>query len=649
MTNAIETFSISKQFPKLSGWRQYASRIQSNQPAVDQVSIQVKAGELFGLLGPNGAGKTTLIKMLSTLILPTSGTAFVNEYDLTQDGLIKASIGLVTSDERSFFWRLTGRQNLEFFAQIHTVPPHQIADRVNEVLDYVALLNVADQRFLTYSTGMRQRLSIARALLNQPRLLFLDEPTKGVDPIATQNFHKLIIDQLKSELGVTIFLTTHNLEEAQTLCDRIAIMKTGQIRACGTVAELRDELNVAPRYQILTSGISVDTRRKLTKEIPNIALHGEEPIHSTTEVEASASNRVQLEFYEDGKTSTLNKVIQLIMSSQGYIWQISRFAPTLEHIFSHHVENQFSSQEDTTISEASSDHVELRFSRQKPSPPATDTNPLSSPTSLLQTSRAFLIRDFRIETSYRFAFALQLMNILLSVGVFYFISLLVGPAAMPYLSRYGGDYFSFVIIGIAFAGYFGVGLSSFSSKLRQSQVSGTLEAMLTSPTRLSAIIVSSSLWEYLMTTIRVLVYLIVGALIMGATFGQGNFISAFVILLLTIITFSSLGIISASFVMVLKRGDPIAWLFNAVSTFLGGVYYPITILPEGLQWLARLIPVTYALDAMRLALLQGASLNELFPQILALCVFSVILLPSSLIAFRFAVRRAKVEGSLTHY
>jgi ABC-2 type transport system permease protein len=649
MTYAVETFSISKQFPKLSGWRQYASRFQSHQPAVKQVSIQVKAGELFGLLGPNGAGKTTLIKMLSTLILPTSGSALVNGYDLTQDGQIKSSIGLVTSDERSFYWRLTGRQNLEFFAQLHAVPHHQIADRVNDVLDKVDLLTVADQRFLTYSTGMRQRLSIARALLNQPNLLFLDEPTKGIDPIATQKFHKLIKDQLKSELGVTIFLTTHNLEEAQALCDRIAIMKTGQIRACGTFAELQDELNLVPRYQILTSDISVDTRRTLTTEIPNIALHDEQVIPSSTEIEASESNRVQIEFYEDSNTSTLDKVIQLITNSRGYFWHISQFSPTLEHIFSHHIEKQVNTQEISATLEASTDTAENRLRDKKPSPPVTDASTFRSPTSFLRTARAFLIRDFRIETSYRFAFALQLMNILLSVGVFYFISLLIGPSATPYLSRYGGDYFSFVIIGIAFAGYFGVGLSSFSSSLRQSQMSGTLEAMLTSPTRLSAIIVSSSLWAYLMTTIRVLVYLIVGALIMGATFGQGNLISALVVLVLTIITFSSLGIISASFVMVLKRGDPIAWLFSAVSTFLGGVYYPITILPEGLQWLARLIPVTYALDAMRLALLQGASLNELIPQILALCVFSVILLPSSLFAFRFAVQRAKVEGSLTHY
>lgn len=649
MTYAIETFSISKQFPKLSGWRKYASRLQTNQPAVDEVNIQVKAGELFGLLGPNGAGKTTLIKMLSTLILPTSGSALVNGFDLTQDGLIKASIGLVTSDERSFFWRLTGRQNLEFFAQLHAVPPHQIDDRVEEVLHHVALLDEADQRFLTFSTGMRQRLSIARALLTQPNLLFLDEPTKGVDPIATQKFHKLILNQLKSELGVTIFLTTHNLEEAQTLCDRIAIMNTGQIRACGTVAELRDELHVAPRYHILTSGISIESKRKLTEKFPDLKFQSDLSLQTNTAIESTESNRVNLDFIEASKGSTLNNLLHFIMNSGGYIWQISQLSTTLEDIFSHHIENQISSREKTSNTFVNADPTENNFRPKVPSSNWSDKNKIRSETSLLRIARAFLIRDFRIETSYRFAFALQLLNILLSVGVFYFISLLVGPSAAPYLSRYGGDYFSFVIIGIAFAGYFGVGLSSFSSKLRQSQVSGTLEAMLTSPTKLSAIIVSSSLWEYLMTTIRVLVYLVVGALVMGATFGQGNLISAIIVLILTIITFSSLGIISASFVMVLKRGDPIAWLFNAVSTFLGGVYYPITILPEGLQWLAKLIPVTYALDAMRLALLQSATLSEIFPQILALCVFSVILLPSSLFAFRYAVQRAKIEGSLTHY
>ncbi|MEJ2304341.1 MAG: ABC transporter permease, partial [Anaerolineales bacterium] len=226
---------------------------------------------------------------------------------------------------------------------------------------------------------------------------------------------------------------------------------------------------------------------------------------------------------------------------------------------------------------------------------------------------------------------------------------LLGSAASPYLEAYGGDYFAFVLIGIAFAGYFGVGLSSFSSSLRQAQTTGTLEAMLTTPTALSTIILSSSLWSYLLTTLRVLVYLLIGDLFLKVNLGGGNYLGALIVLILTIISFSSLGIIAASFIMVLKRGDPITWLFNATSSFLGGIYYPVTILPGWLQFFSYLLPVTYALRAMRLALLQGASTATILSDILVLAVFSAILMPASLLAFRFAVRRARVDGSLSQY
>ncbi|MEJ2352528.1 MAG: ABC transporter permease, partial [Anaerolineales bacterium] len=185
--------------------------------------------------------------------------------------------------------------------------------------------------------------------------------------------------------------------------------------------------------------------------------------------------------------------------------------------------------------------------------------------------------------------------------------------------------------------------------LRQAQTTGTLEAMLTTPTALSTIILSSSLWSYLLTTLRVLVYLLIGDLFLKVNLGGGNYLGALIVLILTIISFSSLGIIAASFIMVLKRGDPITWLFNATSSFLGGIYYPVTILPGWLQFFSYLLPVTYALRAMRLALLQGASTATILSDILVLAVFSAILMPASLLAFRFAVRRARVDGSLSQY
>jgi ABC-2 type transport system permease protein len=282
-------------------------------------------------------------------------------------------------------------------------------------------------------------------------------------------------------------------------------------------------------------------------------------------------------------------------------------------------------------------------------PEATPRHSSSRVRHPIRIALAYLKRDLRTEASYRFSFFLQFFGIFFSVAVFYFISKMLGPAAMPYLANYGGDYFSFVIIGLALAEYSGVGVSSFANSLRQAQTAGTLEAMLTTPTSLYTIILSSSLWDYLLTTLRVLVYLLVGLFFMGMRLANPNYLAAVLILLLTIIVFSSLGVIAASFIMVLKRGDPVTWAFSAFSSLLGGVYYPITVLPEWMQAIAKILPITYSLDGMRQALLNGASVRELGIDILALTLFSLLLFPLSLFAFRLAVRRAKVEGSLTHF
>jgi len=652
---AIEAISLTKQFPKTRGWRAIFSRSGLGTPAVDHVDLKVRKGELFGLLGPNGAGKTTLIKMLGTLVTPTSGQARVNRFDLHQEAEIKASIGLVTSDERSFYWRLTGRQNLVFFASLHAISRDEIPERVDAALKQVNMEDVADSRFLTYSTGIRQRLSIARALLNQPELLFLDEPTKGLDPTATQSLHHLIREKLTKEKGLTVFLTTHYLEEAELLCDRIAIMNQGRIRACGTLSELRDSLDLGDRYRIWVSGFQPAMQSQLEKSLAGIKIERVQQLSLVSE--ASDDPLAVIEFRSHEGDGTLNQIIDIVHREQGIIQSVTNEKASLEVIFSHHTSQMSPGENQLTGAQALTQEAGPHLPDNGKDPfPAADPGTITSfntrprkAQNALNIALAFLRRDFSSEVSYRFSFFLQLFNIFFSVGVFYFISSLLGEAAAPYLTQYGGDYFSFVLIGIAFAGYFGVGLSSFSNSLRQAQTTGTLEAMLSTPTGISEIILSSSLWDYLLTTLRVLVYLLVGAAFLGVNLGGGNYPAALLILVLTVIAFSSLGIIAASFIMVLKRGDPITWAMGALSSFLGGVYYPIDILPGWLQSLSRLLPITYALQAMRLALLQGASFAELAPDILALAVFSVLLLPISLLAFRFAVQRARIDGSLTQY
>ncbi len=267
----------------------------------------------------------------------------------------------------------------------------------------------------------------------------------------------------------------------------------------------------------------------------------------------------------------------------------------------------------------------------------------------MAVASAFLKRDLSQALSYRLSFLMQLGGIFLSVAIFYFLSRLFGAAVAPQLEAYGGDYFSFVLIGLAFTGFLGLSLSSFASSIREGQVMGTLEIMLLSPTRLSAILLSSSLWAYLLTTLRVVVYLLVGALVFGASLGQANVGSALLVMLLSIASFSGIGIFSAAIVLLVKKGDPIAWVLGSASSLLAGVYYPISVLPEWLEPLSRILPLTYALDAMRLAMLRGYSIHELRFDILVLFGFTVVLTPLAFMVFRKALKRAKMEGSLIQY
>jgi ABC-2 type transport system permease protein len=262
---------------------------------------------------------------------------------------------------------------------------------------------------------------------------------------------------------------------------------------------------------------------------------------------------------------------------------------------------------------------------------------------------AFLLKDFINETSYKFSFVIQFLGIFFTVLVFFFMSKLFGSAVSPLLKPYGGDYFSFVLIGIAFSNYLQVSLRSFSSCIRDAQMLGTLEALLITQTSIPTIIFCSSLYSFMFASLRVIVFLLIGVLVLGINIGEANLMGAILILLLTILSFSSLGIISASFIMVLKKGDPLSWVFTSMSWLLGGVYYPITVLPDWVQKFSYLLPITYSLEGMRLALLKGYTLRELLPNIIPLLIFTIIMIPVSIWVFKYAVKRAKIDGSLIKY
>jgi ABC-2 type transport system permease protein len=609
---AIHTAGLTKRFPaeeKLAG---LLPPTRFDPPAVSDVSLSIAQGELFGLLGPNGAGKTTLVKILATLVAPSSGDAWITGVPLGQSARVKAAVGLVTTDERSFYWRLTGRQNLAFFGALHGLPNDPA--RLDEIFDKVQLAAEADKPFRMYSTGMRQRLAIARALLHRPTVLFLDEPTRGLDPPGVRSLHRLVRETLLREEGMTILLTTHWLDEAEQLCDRVAVMHRGSIRGIGTLPELRRQLGETGRFYLR---VSLDRSQGISLEegTPTATVAEEPPV-----------------FVLPDDLAALNSAVDRVREQGGLVESIERIEIPLEDIFDRLTAGD---------------------------PPATTQEPggwelpqplsASKTPSFLRIAIAFLRRDLQSEVSYRFAFLLQFAGVFFSVAVFYFVAQLLGPAAAPFLAAYGGDYFSFVLIGIAFQRYFGVGLTGFASTIRRAQTTGTLEAMLTTPTSFHAVITASSLWTYLATTVQVAGYLLVGGLFLGVDMAAGGLGPALLVLFLSVIVFSSLGIFAASFIMVLKRGDPVTWVLSAASALLGGVYYPVAVLPDWLEALSRWIPVTYALEAMRLALLQGTGLPALLSELGALAGFAAVLFPLSLLAFNYAVQRARLDGSLTHY
>jgi ABC-2 type transport system ATP-binding protein len=240
--DAIEASGLEKTFVKRRSIRElivHPLRRPEYVRALRGVDLRVAEGEIFGLLGPNGAGKTTLLKILSCLVLPDAGEALVGGRATTRENEVKRKIGLVHSDERSFYWRLSARENLRFFARLYDVPGPAVEDRIETLLRRVDMDEAADRPFSEYSSGMKQRISIARALLHDPPILLMDEPTRSLDPASSLALREFIFHELSRKEGKTILLATHNLREAEVLADRIAILVRGRVRQTGTVDEVR--------------------------------------------------------------------------------------------------------------------------------------------------------------------------------------------------------------------------------------------------------------------------------------------------------------------------------------------------------------------------------------------------------------------------
>jgi len=233
--NVIEIENLTRIYKTTTGvFRRKTKQIT----ALDGVDLAIKQGELFGLLGPNGAGKTTVTKILSTVLLPTSGRVTIFGLDVVEQAKsIRPRIGIVFGGDRGVYWRLSARDNLRYFADLYHLDPAVSKERIPKLLEMVGLSDRADERVEGYSRGMKQRLHIARGLLHDPELLFLDEPTIGLDPIAARELRQVIENLHQS--GKTIFLTSHYMFEIDALCDRVAIIQKGKVLVDDTPASLK--------------------------------------------------------------------------------------------------------------------------------------------------------------------------------------------------------------------------------------------------------------------------------------------------------------------------------------------------------------------------------------------------------------------------
>ena len=286
--------------------------------ALKGVSFRVRRGELFGLLGPNGAGKTTTIKILTTLLEPSGGTARVLGLDVRRDAReVRRRINLVAEGERTLYWRLSAYENLKYFARIYYVPKREEKERIERLLKLVGLWERRNDLVMNFSRGMKQRLAIAKALINDPDVLFLDEPTLGLD-VQSAIFVREFVRKLVEEEKKTVLLTTHYMAEAEELCDRIAIIDHGRIIALDTPEGLKRLVREEETVEIRVR----DARPEAVLESPfKMAVSGEEPERGILTLRAQVDEE------------ELPKVVEWLVKRGAKILSVERKEPTLEDVF----------------------------------------------------------------------------------------------------------------------------------------------------------------------------------------------------------------------------------------------------------------------------------------------------------------------------
>ncbi len=261
----------------------------------------------------------------------------------------------------------------------------------------------------------------------------------------------------------------------------------------------------------------------------------------------------------------------------------------------------------------------------------------------------FMRKDFIVESSYKLAFIIALLNYVLPIMSLFFIGKAVAGNRIRGIERYGTDYFSFALVGTAFSSYFQLAVSTFSGSIKRAQMAGCLEAILSSQTSPRSMVVMSSYYSFISAMIQMLLMFAISHFFLGFDLSKMNLISTLVSTLLSIAIFMCLGIFSAAGTVIFKQAEPVSWLLGVATALLGGAMFPISVMPAWLRFLASIFPITWSLDALRLAMLKGYSVDRLSAQLLMLTAMTIILFPLSLLTFEWAVEKGKRDGTLMQY
>ena len=324
---AVEAVALTKRYRRQRSLRDMLrprAGVEAEAHALTDVTIRIEEGEVFGLLGPNGSGKTTFLKLLSTILSPTSGTARIFGHDVTRDArTVRSLLALVSGEERSLYWRLTGRQNLEFFGRLYGLDRQTIRRRGDDLLTVFDLRHAAGVRVAEYSTGMKQKLAIARGLLSGPRLLFLDEPTRGLDPVAAHSLLTLVRDRAVEHYANTVILTTHIAREVEQLCRRIAILHRGSVAYQGTVEELQASMEERQMYFVTVRGMRAHVFDSLCSRL------GAESCRQV----GSEHDLAHIQLSLDGTVVTLSDVLRHVLGSGADVVECTRRERSFEETF----------------------------------------------------------------------------------------------------------------------------------------------------------------------------------------------------------------------------------------------------------------------------------------------------------------------------